>query len=276
MRRAAAVLSALFALAVAPAAQAGTTASENWAGYAAHGTTFDQVSAHWRQPHAACTPGERTFSAMWVGLGGYSLSSTRLEQVGTELDCTYQGQSRSSAWYELVPGPSRTIAGLHVRPGDALSASVDHSTAGVVLSIEDLRTHYLFRKTFHPSGVDITSAEWILEAPSACSFGGIACETPPLTDFGEARFWVARAQTTRGTTGPVSSSAWWRTKIVLTSSGQQFIGNRPNGTSLGTATPSALNPAGGAFTVTYRASHGTRRAFFARTRLPAGPTYLRH
>jgi hypothetical protein len=276
MRVAAALVFTVLALAVATAvAQASGTPSANWAGYAVHGTTFERVSGSWLQPHATCGSGSRTFLAMWVGLGGYTLTSNNLEQVGTELDCHPNGQASSSAWYELVPSPSHRI-GLQVHPGDSINASVRSSGSAVVLSIQDETTHHGFQKTFHPSAVDVTSAEWILEAPSACVFGGTACQTLPLTDFGQAVFRNARAQTTAGHAGTISSSAWHRTKIDLTPQGQVFGGNRPGVTTLGaSATPSSLNSYGGSFTITYRASHGTRRPSLTR-RLPGGPTYLRH
>jgi hypothetical protein len=212
---------------------------------------------------------------MWVGLGGYSLTSNDLEQVGTELDCHNNGQASSSAWYELVPQPSHRIA-LQVHPGDWINASVRLSGSAIVVSIQDQTTHHKFQRTFHPSGVDVTSAEWILEAPSACVFGSTACQTLPLTDFGQAVFSNARAQTTTGKVGTISSSAWHRTRINLTAQGQIFSGNRPGVTTVGaSATPSALNSFGGSFTVTYKPGHGTRKPSLAR-RLPGGPTYLRH
>ena len=213
---------------------------------------------------------------MWVGLGGYSLTSSNLEQVGTELDCNYNGHANSSAWFELVPAPSHQIS-LPVHPGDLISATVQATAGSVVVSISDETTHHTFRKTFHPSAVDVTSAEWILEAPSACIFGTTACQTLPLTDFGQAKFWSARAQGISGQTGTISNSSWRRTKINLTAQGQVFSGNRPGITTLGaSATPSSLNSYGGSFTVFYRPAHGTRNALLARPRLPSGPTYLRH
>jgi len=260
---------------VPPAAEASGTPSANWAGYAVHGTTFERVSGSWRQPRATCGTGGRTYSAMWVGLGGYSLTSNSLEQVGTELDCHQNGQASSSAWYELVPAASHRI-GLPVRPGDWINATVRSSAGAVVVSIKDETTHRGFDKTFHPPAVDLTSAEWILEAPSACIFGSTACETLPLTDFGQAVFRNARAQATAGRVGTISNAAWNRTKINLTAQGQVFSGNRPGITTLGaSATPSSLNSYGGSFTVTYRPGHGNRKPSLAR-RLPGGPTYLRH
>ena len=51
----------------------------------------------------------RTSLAIWVGLGGYSLTSGELEQIGTEADCDAHGRASYYVWYELVPAdPVRT------------------------------------------------------------------------------------------------------------------------------------------------------------------------
>ena len=78
----------------APAALADATNSSNWAGYAVHkpGVLFHTVSGTWRQPDAKCTPGAQSYSAFWVGLGGFSLNAPALEQTGTEVDCSISGK----------------------------------------------------------------------------------------------------------------------------------------------------------------------------------------
>src|SRR5581483_8885473 len=112
----------------APAALAQATESTNWAGYAVHrdGVSFHRVSAGWIRPNATCTAGQPSYSSAWVGLGGYSPTSD-----GTELDCNAAGKVVSSAWYELVPAPSKTIS-LAVQPGDAMHASVTVTGSKVV------------------------------------------------------------------------------------------------------------------------------------------------
>ncbi len=122
---------AALALATAPAAAADATASSNWAGYAIHraGVRYTRVLGAWKQPGATCVRGRQTFSAAWVGLGGYSTTSNALEQIGTEVDCSASGKVVSDAWYELVPAASRRI-GLSVRPGDSMSATVSVVASG--------------------------------------------------------------------------------------------------------------------------------------------------
>ena len=74
---------------------------------------FSSVSGAWTQPAATCSRG-RTYSAVWVGLGGYSASE--LEQIGTDANCSSSNRASYGSWYELVPaapahltltGPSR-------------------------------------------------------------------------------------------------------------------------------------------------------------------------
>src|ERR1700733_4136515 len=144
-----------------PAALADTTQSSNWAGYAIHrdGVSFSKVIGAWRQPDATCTPGTPSYSAVWVGIGGYSITSDALEQIGTEVDCSATGRVASSAWYELVPAASQSIK-LIVRPGDELNASVTVTGHKVDLTLNDLTRHRKFTKNLRASVVDVSSAEW--------------------------------------------------------------------------------------------------------------------
>src|SRR5438270_11021235 len=93
---------------LAGSARADTGTSANWAGSAVHrtGVRFSRVIGQWRQPTLTCTRRSVTYSAMWVGIGGYSASATALEQIGTEADCRSNGRQTSSTWYEIVPAPS--------------------------------------------------------------------------------------------------------------------------------------------------------------------------
>lgn len=233
----------------APAALADSTSSSNWAGYAIHHskTKFTKVVGAWKQPSLTCTSGQGTYSAYWVGLGGYNESSDALEQIGTEADCSASGVAKMSAWYELVPAPSRSLK-LTVHAGDTLSSSVTVSGHTVTLALDDVTTHKKVVKTVHDSDLDLTSAEWIAEAPSEC-VSSTSCQTLPLADFGSTNFSFASAQTSTGHKGTISNRAWNSTKITLVASGPHFVGFGDGGS--GVATPSSLTDAGSAFTVTY-------------------------
>jgi hypothetical protein len=269
---AAAAIAVAIALLPASAVAQTSTRSQNWAGYAVHGPQFQVVSARWRQPHAACGSA-RTYSAMWVGLGGYRLTSTAVEQVGTELDCI-GGHPTSSAWYELTPSPSHRVRiGLH--PGDLVAASVTAVGGQVTVSISDLTSHRTFQRAMSPTfAIDASSAEWILEAPSACIFGTSICQTLPLANFGRAQFTLARAQTTGGSVGTISTAGGQDTKIILGPRAPLFVSIHPGLVPVGTAIPSALSGGGSSFKVTYQRRYVAGGLLLGpRTR---GRTYLRH
>jgi hypothetical protein len=211
------------------------------------------VTATWRQPAAICPTGTETYSAFWVGIGGYSLSSDAMEQLGSELDCNADGTESLSAWYELLPAPSRTIR-MTIAGGDLITAAVSIAGDRVTMTLDDTTRHEAFTKTITDHSIDDSSAEWIAEAPSDCSTAS-KCETLPLTDFGAVQFANATAETTTGRTASIKSSMWSATKILLgySSAGTTFVAK----TSTANATPSVLTGGGHAFRVNYSGTGGT-------------------
>jgi Peptidase A4 family len=263
------------ALAGAPAALANTTRSTNWAGYAVHraGVRFRHVSGTWTQPSANCAGGQPSYSAVWVGLGGFNPASNALEQIGTEVDCTASGRVLSSAWYELVPAPSKPIS-LVVQPGDVMHASVTVRGSRVVVELDNLTRHHKFRRTLNASSLDVSSAEWIVEAPSEC-LSQFSCRSLPLANFGSVTIVSASATSTRGVAGSIKDRHWNRTKIKLTPAGQRFVLSRTTTDTSGTAEPSSLRSAGSEFDVAYAAASSTGPSFTPRqSRLAAG--YVQH
>jgi hypothetical protein len=248
-RRAVVGLVGLFFLLAPAAAAANTITSQNWSGYAAHrtGVKFKKVAASWREPAGTCTSGSASYSASWVGVGGYSLSSQAMEQIGTELDCKADGSKTIYAWYELVPSASRTI-GMTVGSGDLVRATVAVVGRRVKLTLSDATRHESFARTTTVKTVDTSSAEWIVEAPSDCSRSN-DCTALTLADFGKIHFSRVSAETATGKQGGVTSSLWNTTKILLGYSKRAgaFVATATKGR----ATPSALGSAGSAFTVTY-------------------------
>jgi hypothetical protein len=216
IRAALAAAAAALMLASATAATAATTTavSSNWAGYSISGTTYLSVSGSWTQPAADCSASSSptTAAAFWVGLGGNDETSTALEQTGTEADCLANGTVRYSAWYELVPAAS-VKAPLTVSAGDRITASVKVTGTVVRVQLKNLTTGKSFAKTLRMSAPDISSAEWVAEAPSAVTSRGT--QILPLTDFGTIRFTNATATSTSGRTGTISDPAWSATRIML-------------------------------------------------------------
>lgn len=238
------------ASAAAASTHAVASTSTNWSGYVAHGAHFRRVTALWTQPNLTCTPGAESFSAVWVGLGGYNLNSKALEQIGTEADCNATGRQVSSAWYELVPAPSRGTR-LIVDPGDVMAGRVTVVGDRVTLKLTDRTRHRSFTKTVIDRTLDLSSADWIVEAPSECGGNGTQCEPLALADFGSETFARAQAQTKSGKTGSISGTHWRTAVITLspTAAERRFAGN--DGGNEGESLPSPLTHAGTSFSLTY-------------------------
>jgi Peptidase A4 family len=261
--RRAAVLAALLGCAVPATAAAATRSatSSNWAGYAVSkaGTTFTRVSGTWVQPNVTCTASRRRYSAHWLGLGGLHTYSKALEQIGTEADCI-PGAPVHSVWYEIVPAAPVSVH-ITVRPGDTISASVTVTGRSVKLFLANRTRGTTFSKQLVANQVDLTSAEWISEAPSAC-FGNGDCATLPLANFGTASFANARATSSTGHVGPIADPAWSPVAITLSSHhrGGARPGFMPDGRGSASAAPGDLAMTGDAFTVTYADATGTTPA----------------
>lgn len=254
------VLIALGALTTAPAALADNGSSSNWAGYAVHGTTFHRVAASWRQAGVTCPRGHAAYSAYWVGLGGFSTGSQALEQIGTEADCNPDGSQSLSAWYEMVPAASMPIA-MTVSPGDRIDAEVTVTGHRATLWLRDRTRRHSFRTTVTSSQIDVTSAEWIVEAPSDCLD---SCLTLPLANFGTAGFTAARAQAVDGRTGSISDPFWSATRIRLSPAGAHLASSHPPASNAGAALPSGLSAGGTAFSVAFARASVLGGAFAVR------------
>lgn len=245
MRRALVVLATAatgFALPVA-GASAATSPSSNWAGYAVAAAdptapvTYSSVAGTWVQPAASCSSSLAAYSAFWVGLGGYSDTSQSLEQIGTEADCTANGRATYDVWYELVPAASVPVK-LKVFPGNTISANVTVNGQLVIVKLQNLTRKTSFTKRLFMATPDVSSAEWIAEAPSTCTSSGDRCRTLPLANFGTVAFTSAKALAA-GHGGVIVDDAWAATAIEL----QAFTG----------AVPSDLAADGASFTVTWAA-----------------------
>src|SRR5215471_13280741 len=162
---------------------ANAAASLNWSGYAAHGKTYQKISASWVEPTGHCTS-RGTFSSFWVGLDGFP--SHTVEQTGTEVDCA-GGRAKYFGWYEMFPAPPVNFSNA-VHPGDHFTGSVTFTGSGhYTLVLKD--TTQGWSHTVHKTrtGAHHSSAEVIAEAPS--TFSGAVL---PLTNFGTAHFSNAK------------------------------------------------------------------------------------
>jgi Peptidase A4 family len=156
-----ATLTAALLLGAAAFPAAGQAASSNWAGYAAHSTTYTSVTSTWNEPTVTCGAAD-SFAAFWVGMDGYNDST--VEQLGTEADCS-GGTVHHYAWYELYPAAPVDIART-VSPGDSMTATITATTTDhFTLTVRNNTEGWTFTTTKTVSGALRSSAEVILEAP---------------------------------------------------------------------------------------------------------------
>jgi hypothetical protein len=155
---------------------------------------------------------------------------------------------------------------MAIEPGDRMSAAVTVDGATVTVALIDRTRGTRFTRTVVDHSLDVTSAEWIAEAPSDCS--GSNCTVLPLADFGTAHFLSAAATTTTGITRSLDRAPWTRTRISLGSSFEQSANGADKETAV-TATPSGLGIPLGAFTVSYSTTSTTTTT--TTTTTPPGP-----
>ena len=154
------------------------------------------------------------------------------------------GKSKSKA---ASSGSGTTVEGYDFRfDPKALNVKTGQK---VTLTFKNLTRKTSFTKTLTMAAPDVSSAEWIAEAPSACDTYG-RCRQVTLTNFGKITFTKALA-TAGGHTGTVSDSLWTATPIEL----QSFADFGPFASASASAgaqaVPASLSTDGSAFTVTY-------------------------
>ena len=216
---------------VPPARLLSNTTSLNWSGYASINSTFSDVKGSWVQPAATCN-GMSTNSSFWLGLDGYS--SSTVEQLGTEADCS-KGTPVYYAWWEIFPDPSRTISRFVVTPGVTYTAEVKVDAGDLTLTLSGAGNQP-FTLTTGVGSASLSSAEWIAEAPSMCTKSG--CRELALTNFGTVNFSGASANGSA-----IDNAAWSFDPLTMVTG---------NGTVK--AAPSGLDPTGSAFSIAWNHS----------------------
>jgi Peptidase A4 family len=238
--------------------------SSNWAGYVVTGPgstattaspamTYTDVTGQWVEPKAVCT-GVATSVALWVGLGGYSTDSQALEQTGTSADCGANGTPSYYAWYELVPANSVTIK-LKIFPGNVIASSVVVSGNSILVQVTNRTRGTRFTRRLTTDAPDLTSAEWIAEAPAECS-SDTNCRQVALTNFGAVTFTRTYA-VGNDVDGTITGPGWSATPIELVPHAQRFYGaaDQSSGGAAGAgAMPLALAADGSGFAVDWQAN----------------------
>ncbi len=159
-----------------PASQ--TSVSRNWSGYAATSGTFTGVTGTWTVPKSQSTGGLSS-GVTWVGIGG--VRSRDLIQAGTMETSDRSGGMRYDAWIETLPKASRPVP-FAVRPGDSVTVSISEQGADHwLIDFNNRTTGEEYQATVQYAS-SRSSAEWVVEAPSA------GRRILPIDDFGTVQF----------------------------------------------------------------------------------------
>lgn|SRR5487761_1688402 len=217
--------------------------STNWGGYAVTGPkgSVSDAKGSWVVPSVTCPKRGSTYAAFWVGIDGFS--SSTVEQTGVLAQCS-RGRAAYSAWYEFYPAGMVTIS-MSVKPNDKVFAEVQSTGTSGQFTVSITDGSQTFSKTSTVSGAQMSSAEWIAEAPSSCSIFG--CSVLPLANFGTAYFGqdnTGISQTGYATVNSVSGSIG-----SFGSSVQEITMVTNSGTIK--AQPSALSSDGTSFSITW-------------------------
>lgn len=137
-------------------------ASSNWSGYAITGGPYTSITGSWNVAPVGQSL-HATYSSTWIGIDGFNNSN--LIQTGTEADY-YNGSTHYNAWWEILPAAETPISTISVSPGDVMTADIHQlSNGNWSITITDTSRNQSFNTIQSYKG-QLTSAEWIEEAPS--------------------------------------------------------------------------------------------------------------
>ena len=111
-----------------------------------------------------------------------------------------------------MPSPSVTVKTLKILPGDVITTSVNVvGGTTIVLQVKNRTRGTVFTTKQPFSSPDLTSAEWIAEAPSDCS--SYRCRPIPLSNFGSISF-TKIAALGNGIGGTLTANPGWTTTPI--------------------------------------------------------------
>ena len=192
--------------------QKNNTDSSNWAGYIAASSISNPqaavtgISGSWIVQNVNASD-SCTYSAQWIGIGGFFSNDQTLIQTGTtsQYDCG----SSFSAWYEILPA-AETPINMNVQPGNIITAHIFLAQAPDTwhIYLNDTSENEHFYKSLNYNS-SMLSAEWIEERPEID--GQLSC----LSNFGTAyygNYYTGVSSTNyvtiNGETGPINDFAY--------------------------------------------------------------------
>ena len=212
-----------------------TAFTTNWSGYAAYDSIFSHVKGDWTVPSVNCSSmkGQQlAITTAFVGIDGYN--SNTVEQSGTDSDCIGKNASYV-AWYEFYPQRAFFLDQntYPVSPGNQMHAEATVSGGQVTLTLQNTSSGSNRPWTYSPapsipsSGLQLSSAEWIVESPAS-----------KLAPFISVPFSNAGARSGGGSDQPIS--AFTNDAITMVSKNGRTIRTHPSPASGATTSFSVI------------------------------------
>jgi Peptidase A4 family len=120
----------------------------HWVGYTFPVKHVTAVRAEWTEPKVTGKKGDQEF--VWLGIGGWGSKDDNIIQEGTFAYFPSNKQRNEGVWYELVPKEFAKYAGVAVKPGNHINASITLLSARKHtwrLALADTTTGARFTKT---------------------------------------------------------------------------------------------------------------------------------
>jgi Peptidase A4 family len=156
--------------------------SSNWAGYAATGGPYTVVTGTFSVPRLAAGTPFYDRVAEWVGIDGASSSDSSLIQAGVSEYSDPVGSTGFDVepWWEILPDPVTNITSVAVQAGQRVTVTI-WELAGTKWEIDLTDDNNGEKYATPPQQYDgpRSSAEWIVEATTTCSYGCLTA-VPPL------------------------------------------------------------------------------------------------
>lgn len=178
-------------------------ASANWSGYEVGDGPYTSVAGTFTVPSLASSSIDSAM-AEWVGIDGAANSSLIQAGVGESFDPT-TNEVLIQPWWEILPAPETPITSVAVAPGDTVTVAIGQSSASMWTIEVTNDTNRQSFATDQPYSGPLSSAEWIVEAPTVSSSGTVAtlgAYSPNITFTG-----LQATGTSLGTTAVVMEQA---------------------------------------------------------------------
>ncbi len=161
-----------------------STQSSNWSGYSTTGGPFTVVKGTFTVP--SVTPGTPSYDqvAEWVGVDGANNADTSLIQAGVDeySDPSSPNDFDLQAWWEILPAAETDITTVTVKAGDSITVTLwQVSTSSWEINLTDNTNGESYTTPPEQYSGPGSSAEWIVEATTRCTFRCVTSELAPYS-----------------------------------------------------------------------------------------------